>query len=55
MSNDLLRAKQLEESQSHADAIRIYVRYSDQAPALREYFRQSIARCQLAIDHDSRK
>jgi serine/threonine protein kinase len=55
LSNDLLRAKHLEDGRKHAEAIKIYVRYSAQAPLLRDYLRQSIARCQTAIDHDSRK
>ena len=55
LSNDLMRAKRLEETQNHADAIKIYIQYSDRAPALRQFLRESIARCQVAIDHDTRK
>ena len=55
LSNDLLKARQLEEGQNHADALKIYRQYSEKVPSLRDYLRERITRCQMAIDHDSRK
>jgi len=55
MSKDLLRAEKLEETQYHADALKLYSRYLDQTPPLRDFLLQRISRCKMAIEHDSRK
>ena len=55
LSNDLFRANQLEERQNHSEALQIYLRYTGSAPMLRDYLRERIDRCRVAIDHESRK